>query len=83
MRHTLFIFTRQNITVASSHMSEYHAYYIFPGMMSRISIRSSFSFFFENLVIRVVVSQNTTPVKIPMEISDIAKRPVQISHFLY
>jgi hypothetical protein len=42
MRHTLFIFTRQNITLASSHMSEYHAHHIFIGVMSRISIHSSF-----------------------------------------
>jgi hypothetical protein len=38
LRHTRFIFTRQNITVGSSHMSEYHAHHIFPGVMSHISI---------------------------------------------
>jgi len=69
LRHTLFIFTRQNITVVSSHMSESHAHHIFPGVMSHISIRSSFFFFFGNLVILFVVSQNTTPVNIPREIS--------------
>ena len=42
LRHTRFIYTRQNITVASSHMSEYYAHYIFPGVMSHISICLSF-----------------------------------------
>jgi hypothetical protein len=37
LRHTHFIYTRQNITVASSHMSESHIHHIFPGMMSHIS----------------------------------------------
>jgi hypothetical protein len=30
-----------------------------------------------------VVSQNTTPVNIPIEISHIVKRSVKILHFLY
>jgi hypothetical protein len=37
LRHTRFIFTRQNITVASSHMSESHTHHIFPGVVSHIS----------------------------------------------
>jgi hypothetical protein len=72
LRHTRFIFTRQNITVASSHMSESHAHHIFPGVMSHISIRSSFSPP-ENVVILFLVSQNITPVNIPREISHIAQ----------
>ena len=42
LRHTHFIFTRQNITVAASHMSKYHAHHIFPGVMSHITILSIF-----------------------------------------
>jgi hypothetical protein len=34
LRHTRFIYTRQNITVARSHMSESHIHHIFPGVMS-------------------------------------------------
>ena len=54
-------------------MSESHAHHIFPGVMSHILFCSSFFVFFENLVILFVVSQNTTPVNIPREISHIAK----------
>ena len=73
LRHTRFIFTRQNITVAASYMSKYHAHHIFPGVMSHISIRSIFLFFSEIVVILFVVSQNATPVNISREISHIAK----------